>query len=161
MKKVKISFFSIVLTIFTTVLVIFNIYMCYKKIVLDEDIVKIFGYSGLVIVSGSMEPTLDIDDLIIIKEETYKEQDIVTFKDGKSFVTHRIIKIEDDLVYTKGDNNNAQDRPISKSQIEGKVIYKINGFGRIISLISSPVGILIILMIIFLIIKSTIKNERR
>lgn len=150
-----------ILIIITILIIIFNLYILYNREILKQDTVKVFGYSAFIIVSGSMEPTINVDDLIIIKEENnYKEQEIVTYKSNKnSIITHRITRIGNELIYTKGDNNNTEDEPIKASQIQGKLVYKINGFGKIVTILSSPIGIAIFIAILYLIIKGTITNK--
>lgn len=80
--------------------------------------------------SGSMEPYLKINSLIIIKKsDNYKINDIVTYQNGDEYITHRIISIDDDEIITKGDTNNKEDNPITKDKIVGKLIYKFHIFG--------------------------------
>ncbi len=140
-----------ILIIITILIIIFNLYILYNREILKQDTVKVFGYSAFIIVSGSMKPTINVDDLIIIKQENnYKEKEIVTY---------RITRIENELIYTKGDNNNTEDEPIEASQIQGKLVYKIRGFGKIVTVLSSPIGISIFMAILYLIIKGTITNK--
>ena len=74
--------------------------------------------------TGSMENKIHPGDYILLfKQEKYHVGDIVTFKVKDYFVTHRIIKIEDDKITTKGDANNEEDDEINISQVEGRVIY--------------------------------------
>ncbi|MBR3697841.1 MAG: hypothetical protein IKM97_06300 [Clostridia bacterium] len=49
----------------------------------------------LIVVTGSMEPSINIKEMIVIKEQKdYKIGDIVTYKDNNNnFVTHRIVNI--------------------------------------------------------------------
>ena len=113
----------IILLIITLIVLIFNIFSALEK--------PFFGYRIFEVGSGSMEPILSVNDLIIIKQEdTYKEKDIVTFKSGKNYITHRIISINGDEIVTQGDSNNTSDNPITKEDIIGKFVYllKINGF---------------------------------
>ena len=143
-----------ILIVITILIIIFNLYILYNREILKQDTVKVFGYSAFIIVSGSMEPTINVDDLIIIKEEN------ITYKSNKnSIITHRITRIENELIYTKGDNNNTEDEPIKAPQIQGKLVYKIKGFGKIVTLLSSPIGIAIFIAILYLIIKGTITNK--
>ena len=92
--------------------------------------VKIF-----VVESGSMQPTLCIDEMIIVKpDKEYKVGDIITFYDEnfKGYVTHRIIDInEKNNFITKGDFNNTRDEnSVVMEDIVGKVIFhsKILGY---------------------------------
>src|SRR6266498_1989012 len=61
---------------------------------------------ALVVRSGSMEPTLPVGSLIVAKKQShYQVGDVITFKQGNSFVTHRINNIENGAFQTKGDAN--------------------------------------------------------
>lgn len=162
MEIVKKILNSILISI-TILIIIFNLYVLYNREILKKNDIKIFGYSAFVIVSGSMEPTINVDDLIIIKEKNvYNENDIISYNsNNNSIITHRIIKIENNLLYTKGDNNNLEDEPIEFSQVVGALVYKINGFGKIVTLISSPIGITIFLAILYFIVKGTMLLKKQ
>ena len=94
----------------------------------------IIGFRPVIIAGGSMLPTLERGDIIIIKKpakEQIKVGDILTFRlseDG-SYCTHRIIEIDEmGNFYTQGDNpNNSPDGyPISYAQVVGITIYKFH-----------------------------------
>lgn len=85
-----------------------------------------------VVLSGSMEPTLSVNDIIIFaKQESYKAGDIVVFSDDGIKSVHRIVKNSPKQIITKGDYNNAEDLPITKDQIYGKVRLSIPKLGAI------------------------------
>ena len=94
----------------------------------------VFGYRTAFVLSESMEPEIPVASFLIEKnfsEGKHTELnagDIITFKisDGKRSmrVTHRIIKIQDDRIYTKGDNNHAEDPwTVTKDQVESRVVF--------------------------------------
>ena len=98
-----------------------------------------FGYGAAVVLTGSMEPTIMADDLILVKEaEHYEIGDIVVFQNGSLLVVHRIVDIDDQMVTTRGDANNAEDTPIPLMYIKGKVIGHVRGVGSAVRLIKSP-----------------------
>ena len=73
--------------------------------------------------TGSMEDNIHRGDYILIfKQDSYHVGDIITFKVKDYFITHRITKIDNDMITTKGDANNTEDDIISKDNIIGKVI---------------------------------------
>ncbi|MBI4974102.1 signal peptidase I [Candidatus Roizmanbacteria bacterium] len=76
----------------------------------------------------SMNPLIRSGDLIYICKTKHKIyiNDIVVFYDKKILISHRIIGKKRGLYITKGDNSIVSDRPISNSQIIGKVI-KLQG----------------------------------
>ncbi len=73
--------------------------------------------------TGSMEDNIHAGDyILIIRKDEYKVGDIITFTKNDGFITHRIIKKEEDSIITKGDANNVEDGIIDKKTIVGKVI---------------------------------------
>ncbi len=100
-----------------------------------------------------MQPEINVDDLIIIKRfDNYDKKDIVTYKTDKSLITHRISRIEEGKIYTKGDNNNTEDEPIIKEQIQGKVVKTYKGLGKLIDYKTMSTLMIIFITIIFIII---------
>lgn len=113
-------------------------------------------YSLYVVDSKSMTPTLDVDDIVVVKQEdAYKVDDIITFtpySDSKETYTHRIIDIEDDSgeakYITKGDNNDIEDNfSVTDKNTLGKVTKIIKGWGRVISYIRSIPGIIVTIIV--------------
>ena len=93
----------------------------------NKPYINLFGYSIFTTATGSMYPTIQQEDIVIVKiGETVNEDDIVTYKKDDEIITHRIIEIEDETIIAQGDNNNTPDDPIQKSAIIGKVIHIIN-----------------------------------
>lgn len=123
----------------------------------------LLGWGAAKILTGSMEPEMPVGSLIIIHEkEDYQVGEAVTYIDsyGRS-VTHRIVSLDGDVVVTKGDANNAEDKPFSESQIIGKVMCVIPGAGRVFSLLQSPVAICVLLMAICLCCFLPYKKSRK
>jgi len=122
---------------------------------------SLFGYRLFKVMTGSMEPTINVNSLILIKEQkSYKVNDIITFKSKNSYVTHRIVSIEEDKVITKGDNNNTEDKPINKKDIVGKLVRELKVYGFIMYLLSNPITWALIISI-FLISLSINGNKER
>ena len=98
--------------------------------------------------SGSMNPYLKINDLIIIKEsDNYLVGDVITYEYMGEYITHRIIKIDSDEILTKGDANNIEDDPITREQIIGKLIFRLRFISFIGYLFLKPVTWLLLLII--------------
>ena len=147
------SFIGIVLGLF--------VYTQNAKGLLKDKIPMPFGYGMSVVLSGSMESRLSVDDLVIIKAtDNYKVNDIVLFQDGNSLVIHRIIEIDGDTVTTKGDANNTADEPINKSQIKGVLVYDIAGLGAVVNILKQPVSVFIILAAAFLLTEFSYRKEK-
>ena len=93
---------------------------------------SIFGFQLLHVVSGSMEPTIMTNEIVLgrITDGTdVKVNDVVTYKrDDGELIIHRVIDIYEKrgVVYYvfKGDNNQKQDeKPVKDKQLMYKVIW--------------------------------------
>ena len=110
-----------------------------QKYVKKSPVPMFAGRAYLIVASGSMSPTIDKGDLIIIKKsDEYVVHDIITFvEDDGKVVTHRIISIVDGegTFITKGDFNDDYDQldpttpPIRLDQVQGKVVGTIPKVG--------------------------------
>ena len=127
---------------------------------------SLFGFRIYRVISGSMQPALQIGDVIIVKKSNnYSERDIITYSNGLTTITHRIIAINNDEVITKGDANEVDDKPINKEQIVGKFFFRISNFSLFSIILSKNVIYLIMiffLVLIFLLVigDRIIKNLR-
>lgn len=161
LKKWK-AVMRIVLLVIAGAVVGVNLYSWNAKSLMGNSLPMPFGCGVAVVLSGSMEPTIHIDDLIIVTEqEDYKENDIVAYQSGSMVVVHRIIEVEPDTVITQGDANNAPDAPIRKEMIKGKVVYWIPGAGRIARLLKSPVATVILVGGALLLSELTLRKEKK
>ncbi|MDD5980081.1 MAG: signal peptidase I [bacterium] len=119
-----------ILMFFVAIIVFFALYNFFVLNILNKPYVNFFGYTFFDVATGSMAEQINIDDVIIVKiTKDVKEQDIITYKVGKDFITHRIVKMEQDVIVTKGDANNVSDNPIDKSVVVGKVVKVIPRLG--------------------------------
>lgn len=115
-------------------------------------VINFFDMGTLLICSGSMEPELEIGDIIIIKKyDNYEVGDIVTYLDDDNIlVTHRIIEKTENGFVLKGDNNNTKDKEIvNKDIIAGKVICNSKILRFIYNYWVYVILIVILLIIIF------------
>ena len=156
LKRIK-KIISKISSLFIIILLTLSLYNFINIKILKKDLVTVFGYAMLEVISGSMEPTIKVGDLIIIntKEKNYKTNDIITFYDEEnSFVTHRIISNKKNKVKTKGDANNTDDGDILKNKIVGKYICKI-------AFLKKPLTIIIVFITTLIIcyITSTDKGQ--
>lgn len=118
---------KIIVNIFTAILLVLLGLVIYGKAILtftDNMYPNYFGYTFFEVVSGSMEPTLHINDVILVKvtNKNLKEKDIIAFNGEDAVITHRILFINGDVITVKGDNNDVVDKPITKEQVIGKVV---------------------------------------
>ena len=141
MKGIKILI-NILLDILIFILVIgiaFALYGFIQTKIMKKAYGNYFGYTYFQILTGSMENTIKIDDMVIVKiTDKIEKDDIVSYKDGNSIITHRVIEVLDDSYITKGDNNNVDDGMIEKDKVIGKVVYTGKKWGKIKKFILEP-----------------------
>lgn len=125
---------------------------------------SIFGYSILRVSSGSMEPELMVNDVILDHKvddvKTLKEGDIITFKGSGELsgllVTHKIIKAPYEengkiMLQTRGIANEIADQPIEATDVRGIMICKIPYLDTVYNIFLSPWGLLILIGLVILI----------
>lgn len=137
-----------------------SIYCWNAKRLLGDSMPMPAGYGIAVVLSGSMEPTLSVDDVILVKKTNdYEVDDIVVYQKGFELVVHRIIEIKKDIIITQGDANNVADHEITKDSIKGEVIGTIPSIGSLIDFIKSPLGIILIVTISVCLYRYSSKKE--
>ncbi len=167
MKIVK-RILKILFWITLTIIAFYSVFMISQKLIWKDKTPNLLGYKNFIELTGSMEPTLNVGDIIITKEtKEIKENDIISFREKNSVITHRVFEIykENGKEYyiTKGDANSDTDSELlDKENIEGKYCFKIPFIGKIILFFQKPVG-LIILFAIFLttLIISSIEPKKK
>jgi signal peptidase I len=135
-----------------------------------------FGYRIYTVASGSMIPTYDIGDTLLINETSADNIDVGdadTYKGARAgvdglIITHQVVGIERDeegkiLFHTKGIANNIEDPIVSEDQVLGKVIHKfffLSILGRITTnkaallvFITIPIAFLIAVEIVKIVYK--------
>ena len=119
---------------FLSILIIVTGWLCIDKYIVKSPIPSMFGYSSLLVATGSMSGTIEEGDLIFIKDTgDYKIGDIVTFfQDGDDIpTTHRIYNIDENGNWkTRGDANNSYDpKHITSDEIYGEVVLVVPAVG--------------------------------
>ena len=156
----KTVFRYIVFSLIGIVLGLF-VYSQNVKGILRDKMPMPFGYGMSVVLSGSMESRLSVNDLVIIKAtDSFEVNDIVLYQDGNSLVIHRIIEIDGDTVTTKGDANNVADKPIHKNQIKGVLVFDIARLGAVVNILKQPVSVFIILAAALLLMELSYRKEK-
>ena len=130
-----------------------------------------------VVSSGSMVPTLNVNDVLIVKDggtmfQDVKVGDIIVFNKPDTMdrvIVHRIAEItgtgDDRIIRTKGDANPASipgtDYPITKQDFIGKVVYVLPGVGLVTKIISPPVNYIIIAIILAILFFSRMGSGKK
>lgn len=121
---------------------------------------SLFGFRIYRVISGSMQPALQIGDVIIIKKaNNYAEKDIITYDNGLTTITHRIKSINGDEIITEGDANDAPDKPITKDRILGKYFFRILTFSVFSIMLTGKTIYLIMVLVLFAILLFAISDR--
>lgn len=132
-----------------------------------DQVPQVFGYSVFRVLSGSMEPAIPRDALLVVEQtdpKTIEAGDVISFFSpdptlGGAVNTHRVTRVEQTAgelqFYTKGDANYVEDAyPVSSDMLVGKVVFVSGALGRLVTLLSNPlvfaVAIFLPLLIILL-----------
>ena len=95
----------------------------------------LFGIRPYVVYSGSMEPEIQTGAVVFTKVEKLSPEkgDIITFRNGDTVITHRVIKKQNGTWITKGDANKTADPvPVEESQIIGRVVFCLPYLGYVL-----------------------------
>ena len=104
------------------------------------------GYFCAIVGSGSMEPAVFVNDLLLVRGgEDYRVDDIITYVSKKgTLITHRIKEVGNGSYITQGDANNTPDEEVSRRRVLGKVVFILPGAGKVIAAAVSPAGMLLL-----------------
>ena len=110
LKKLKDIIFKIIYVLIIIYLLVFIPYFWGKK--------------PLVVISGSMQPILQVGGILYYEKidiDDFKKDDILVYELNEHIISHRIVDINENGFLTKGDNNKSIDTyEVSKSQVIGK-----------------------------------------
>ncbi len=132
----------------------------------------IAGYKPFVVLSGSMEPHIKTGAVAYsntrAKVDDIKVGDVIVFKAGEEYVTHRVIGINDDNTFTtKGDANLTEDiAPVKFENFKGKTVFAIPYLGKLLKLVQTRIGVFILvtavgLYIVYAVFSSDDATEER
>ncbi|HZW49972.1 MAG TPA: signal peptidase I [Bacillota bacterium] len=142
---------GIILCILLIPMLIINITLIVKSFVYPNEVPSFLGYKPFIVLSGSMEPEFYSGDLVLVKEvavDTLKVGDVISYREGNSVTTHRILEITESTegrkFITKGDNNNVSDRnPVSENMVEGQYLFHLSKLGNFAIFMQTPIGMII------------------
>ena len=136
---------------------------------------QVLGYSVFRVMTGSMEPEIREDSLLVVKKTPPKDiapGDVISFFSPDPMLegavnTHRVVRIEKEngrtQFITKGDANVIEDTyPTDASALVGRVVFKSYGLGKTVSLLSNPLvfGIIILLPLLVILLMNLYRAVR-
>lgn len=121
-----------------------------------------FGTGAAVVLSGSMSPALEVDDLVLVREkEHYETGDIVVYQSGYELIVHRIIAQEGEFITTQGDANGVPDAPVRTAAVKGAVAVRIPHLGIVVNLLKLPAVSIMLLIGACLLMERSFRTEKR
>jgi signal peptidase len=130
-----------ILVVFLVLILLFNLYFPISARLSGIKYPALFGIRQAVVMSGSMEPAVEIGDLIVIRlQNKYREGDIITYFDKQRLVTHRVMSVQSDQLLTQGDANNTPDSPIDTKQVLGRMIIRLPHVASFFWFLRTPLG---------------------
>ena len=143
-------------------IVIINMTLVVKSYVKPDEVPTFLGVAPLIVQSGSMDPTILVDDLIFVKRiqpsriragkmDSENPGTVVAYLAGREgpVITHRVIAIttaEDGarLYETQGDANNTPDENrVRENQIVGEYFMRVKGAGAMALFMKEPIGMVL------------------
>ena len=136
---------------------------------------QVLGYSVFRVMTGSMEPEIREDSLLLVKKtppEDIAPGDVISFFSPDPMLegavnTHRVVRIEKEngriQFITKGDANVIEDTyPVDASALVGRAVFKSYGLGRVVSLLANPLvfGIIILLPLLIILLMNLYRAVR-
>ena len=108
----------------------------------------LIGYHPVVVLSGSMVPTLNVGDVAVTRAAVPSQLevgDVITYRSGSGLITHRIIDIEESpngrLFHTQGDANATPDsQPTPEAAVVAELAYRIPRIGFMMGIADSQTG---------------------
>lgn len=152
MKKLQkiIGKFVNVIIVLVIIAIIICVYSVFSIKVLHKNYVNFFGYSIFEVATGSMKEEINVGDAVLVKiNDDFDVGDIITYKNGDSYITHRVVLKNNNQVITKGDANNVNDNPIDTSLVLGKVVKILPKVGVWKKVLLTPKVIIMVLLTLF------------
>ena len=136
---------------------------------------QVLGYSVFRVMTGSMEPEIREDSLLVVKKtppEDIAPGDVISFFSPDPMLegavnTHRVVRIEREngriRFITKGDANVIEDTyPTDASMLVVRVVFTSYGLGKAVSLLSNPLvfGTIILLPLLVILLMNLYRAVR-
>lgn len=170
---------GIINTLIVLVVLAFVLLVCLQRF--SNNKISFLNYRIFTVVTGSMEPKYKIGDVLIAKEKDPSEikvGDAISYLAQKgeiknNVVTHEVVNITKNengeyLFHSKGLVNLVEDPVVHEDQLYGVVVYKTKLLSYVRKIISTDIGmlLLIIIPILYIIVSEMIailieKEEKR
>lgn len=152
--QIIVNVVGVILCVVFIPIIILNSVLIVRSFTDPDHIPSVFGVSPVIVLSGSMHPTFDAGDMILIQErdpDTLKVGDVICFikEDSETAVTHRIVEVTESegrtAYVTQGDFTMTPDPvPVYAEEVEGVFNGTVFlGLGNVAVFLQTPLGIII------------------
>ncbi len=128
-------------------------------------LLPVWGIRADAVLSGSMEPALKTGSVVFTDTGKTEPEvgDIITYRLGSSYVTHRVVEKDGGCFITQGDSNDGRDAAlVEKSQIIGTAVFSVPVLGyAAVFFQKKTVFCLLLVMIIQEFVFLIVSKERR
>lgn len=123
-------------------------------------------YDIYLVRSESMKGTINMGDMIVSGpidnpfNRTVKPGAIVTYQHGKGLITHRVQKIDGDILVTKGDATEEQDPwKVTMSDVKSVYLFRIPSIGYLLSFVQTRQGWFLVIILPSMLLLGLIVRE--
>lgn len=141
-------------------IIICNVILIVRSYQDAEKLPMVFGVSPVIVISGSMYPTFDAGDMIVLQKvdptEIQKDDVICYFADHdkNTAITHRVVEVQtgsdgSPVFVTRGDANNTEDRTaVTADMVQGRYTgVCIPNLGNVAVFLQSPMGMVLCIVL--------------
>jgi len=168
-------------------IILFFMYYIALQIIVPEKTIDYIGFKTFVILSPSMEPKINVNDIVVVKkvkQQNIEVRDIITFKvyisalGEEAYVTNYVGEIDrsgqDTIYYTQRLNagegefdewkdKDGQDIYITYDDIAGEYVFKIPNLGFVSRMLQNPfmLGFIVVDVFIIYTLFQVIKKNKK
>lgn len=137
-------------------IIICNVILIIRSYLAPEELPTVFGYSPVIVLSGSMSPEFEAGDMILLKtvdaEDVEKDDIICFFSEGskETATTHRVMEVQKDeegnpVFVTKGDANPTEDIiAVTAEMVRGRYTgLSLPNLGNVAVYLQTPLGMVL------------------
>jgi signal peptidase I len=119
------------------------------------------GVGTAVVLSSSMEPTLEVNDWVIIRRTNQVDVgDVVVYQQGRDLIIHRLVAQDGEILYTQGDASKTMDEPVELSAVKGVMVGRVPYVGALIRFLKKPTGVALVLLAAIVVTEGSFQRQR-
>jgi signal peptidase len=97
----------------------------------------LFGYKPAIVQTGSMSPYMEQNSVVVIRQTDFTQVrpgNVITYRLGEQFITHRAVSAAGAQVIVKGDRNATPDStPVTAQNFVGTEVWRMNWVAPVVT----------------------------